>query len=1010
MAISLKEQLQILKEGVHYHAPHINVMKKGKEDGNTRKKATQMFYDFYAMELMHRMLGSPRPDPDLGKVAKGELTPQQANKLKAAVQTAPMKGVNPMGAMFVKNWDDVEEPMGGAGIVPAQLRKVIDQVYEEVVIQLTQKMLAHLRLTLVQEFRYLVTHASDWQSFRQRLVSIYNKNGGKITKQEFQKAIEDKIPAMKGHEDAVQRLLKFCKYYSSMSPDPADAIPKDAEVPKVGSPITPPEPEPTSEPEPEPEEPKAQEPSEPDDTDYDQPEVDIPPGADWDDDAWKNYSDEAEKAKMIQWIKQHKKLTEGLHDPGYAAGRISPHTILAVRQAINKSGLTWGDILLAYQNLNWGGAYGGPKWGAGVEAFIKLMPQASNQNVEDMAGIVDHIYDLEHNTGELLNKGGMFVGPHDLDRRAKVTHLARYLPDVSPIVNRLILRVLHYISDHPEVEKNISTVTQSPTQPFPADQSTKLTASKFIKSSAGNEWTTQAPYENKKGVTVQDQYTAKFHANGMYSIQDTMNADVQVFDNWDKFISWVDNHQNSFIVPQPGLSHYSAPKVKSEKEAFLDKKTKIKLDGAKEKQLLDICKMGWRPSNHYYKAYLPGDDRFQFFAFDDGTYMGCIKSTKKLGGTFDNWNAAFEYCKAQTANALPNQDSAESQMWIGKKIDDAPSTMSPSGIPITPKPSVGGVPHTEYGLAPIEINMLQILVNKKGGKVTVEPNVAPEGFTIFSTKVNTPNVPIHFNVVAVGKKPISPTGKKYVVHHAVHNGPTEDWNFANWNQTYGFIANNFDALIQTENEVKSSVQTSVTPQMFAATTNAPMPVNSPSKASYKVHLGIAKPPTHTIRLTVDDEAVMKSIGFEPSMQGSDVWYIHNKIGDVVKFFPNDIAKILFIKTNDKIIVTKKIDDALAWLTSKYQGATTSPVVAATPQGAKGSKAGAMYEGMLVTAGFQWDANVSKYINQSTADTIVIAPFPKSTYTDAQTGQQQHFQTLPSLAVFLKSYNGSKKKY
>src|SRR5574343_136404 len=109
MSISLKEQLRQLNEGVHYHAPFVNVMKKGKEDAHTREKATRMFYDFYAMELMHRLLGSPLPDPDIGKVKPDELTPQQAAKLKAAVGSAGLQGANPVGAMFVPNWGDVED-------------------------------------------------------------------------------------------------------------------------------------------------------------------------------------------------------------------------------------------------------------------------------------------------------------------------------------------------------------------------------------------------------------------------------------------------------------------------------------------------------------------------------------------------------------------------------------------------------------------------------------------------------------------------------------------------------------------------------------------------------------------------------------------------------------------------------------------------------------------------------------------------------------------------------------
>jgi|FAXJ01.1.fsa_nt_gi hypothetical protein len=994
-----------------YHSPFINVIKKGKEDNETREKATQMFYDFYAMELMHRLLGSPRQDPDLNSPKyAGQRTPQQQAKIKSAVQTAAMQGANPMGAMFVGDWGNVEDTPAGISMVPAQLRKVIDQVYEEVVIQLTRKMMTHLRLTLVSEFRYIVTHASDWRTFRHKLVSIYNMNGGKISKNEFEAAIAEKIPGMKPHVDSVKRLLQFCKHYDAMSPDPADAIPANEPPPTVGEPV---EPELTPEPDPEPE-PDPQSPSEPDDTDYDMPQVEIPPGADWGDEPH-DYSDEVEKEKTIQWIKTHKKISEGIKDPSYAAGRISPHTVLAVKTAINKSGLTWNDILLAYQNLNWGGSYGGPKWGEGVASFIKLMPHSKNEDVEDMAGLVDHIYDLEHNTGELLNKGGMYVSPTDLDRRSKVTSLSRYLPSVSPLVQRLILRVLGYVSKHPDLEKDIRKVTQSPTQAFTPEQQQFLAKNKFEKSDAGEEWTTQAPYENKKEKIVQNQYTIKFHTNGIFSAEDTIDADVKVFDNWNDIEGWVMNHQSSFVKPQSGMSYYEPAKQMSAKEQYFVGKTKIKLDASKETELLEKCNMAWRPSNHYYKAYF-SSDRFQFFAFSDGTFMGCMSSTKAPGPTFNNWTDAFTYCKSQTANALPNEDYAEGKAWIGLSITAPAPHIVPSQImPVSP--SVGSIPPTEYTLSPVEINTLQIIAAQSGGAITVEPKVMPEGMTVLHINVDSSGVPMNFSVLAVGKKAIAPTGKKYAVQHAVYGGQKENWSFANWNQTLAFVKNNFSLLTQATSAVINAVTHFTSSPLFAQPSTTPLPPPSPSKAVYKAHLGLNKPPAHTIRLTEEDEQIMTGLGFEPTMLGSDVWYKHKTIGDIVKFFPNDVAKIMFIKTNNSVVITKTppngIEKALAWLQANYSGATKSPIASAPQTSASGSKAGAMYEKYLVNKGFSWDAATGKYFQtggeMGHTDTIKIAPFPKSTFSDGNTGETKTFGSLPALANFLKGYDGLKKK-
>ena len=553
MSISLKEQLRIIQEGVHYHAPFIDITQSGAQDSSVRGKATKLFYDFYAMELMHRQLGSPRPDPaikpgDQSDPTKARiLTPNQARQYRAAVQ----RGADPIAA-GAAGWEDVEFPPMGGTIVPAQLRKVIDQVFDEVTIQLSRKLSAHLRLSIMQEFRYILNHASYWIAFRHKLVSLYNSQG-KISKEQFGDIVKNTIPQMVGHEDAVVRLLKFCKYYQGMNPDPFDIVSKDQEKPEtsVG-----PEVEPQAEPE---TEPTAPAPEEPDDTDYTMPAVEVPPGADWGDDAWKVADKDVEKAKMHKWLKTHQDISEGIIGHKMLLKEMSPEHIVGVNQAIKKAGITWDDISLAYKKLGWVGAYGGPKWGEGTDSLIKLAAQTNQGNIEDMASVVDHIYDLEHNQGALLNKGGMYVAPSDLDRRAKTTHIARYLPYVSSLIKRLIIRVLGYVSDMPEIEKDITKVTQSPDQPFPETVQAMLTANKFVKSSAGNQWKTEAPFQNKKGESVDNQYTAKFHTNGLYSVQDTMNADVKVFKTPEDLDKWLKQNVFNFIKPVVGTFTYSSP-------------------------------------------------------------------------------------------------------------------------------------------------------------------------------------------------------------------------------------------------------------------------------------------------------------------------------------------------------------------------------------------------------------------------------------------------------------------
>ena len=55
----------------------------------------------------------------------------------------------------------------------------------------------------------------------------------------------------------------------------------------------------------------------------------------------------------------------------------------------------------AFVQLEWAGQYGGQAWANIADAWIKL---SSANNDKDIVAYIDHIYDLEHNTGTMLNK------------------------------------------------------------------------------------------------------------------------------------------------------------------------------------------------------------------------------------------------------------------------------------------------------------------------------------------------------------------------------------------------------------------------------------------------------------------------------------------------------------------------------------------------------------------------------------------------------------------------------
>lgn len=980
----------------NYYPPHVNVLDKSSANSEALSKSTRLFYDFYALSALKDMVGTPRyPVKSQMSVVHG--------------LAHNMPGSNP----YMVNFADTNIRMMG-GEVPEMLRNKIDKAWEVVVEGITRKMLGHLRLTLIQEFRYLVSHSQDWQQFRHHLVSLANKSGGKISKEDFEKAIAAKIPGMVKHPDAVKRILLFCKYYQPMGNDPAGAVTdepqkktKPAEEPTVGS-----------EPEQEPEEPTTPEPQEPDDTDYNVPQAEVPQGADYDSDKYANFMDkygnEIEKAKLSQWLAaKKKKLTEG----GYAGGRISPSTVRQVFAAMHKSGMTWQDVVLGYENLDWGAGvgaglklsdphpgYGGARWGVGVEEFLKLVGAYKKGDLIRMAELVDHVYDLQHNSDNLLNKGGMWVADKDLDRRAVISSLPKFLPNVSPFVKRMILTVLPYISKHPDLEKDFDKFASSPTKPFTPEQEAELVKVKFGKSpSDGSVWVTQSPFKNKKDETVQRHFILKQHQNGLLSLSDSINAEGRIFDNFEEAIEFLQARSHEFIMPQAGNAIYKVA-ADAAKDNYLNSHVKIKLDAAKETKLLEECKMAWRPSNSYYKAYMPSNERFQFFAFSDGSFLGCLKNKGGIEFTATDWNDAFAKCKQITANALPNQDYDEGKAWIGKPLGSAPPAVAPKPAQ-APAPSVGAAPQgLPWSLSPIEANMLQIIGQQKSG-VSWKNNVPPDGFFVYEAGGKT--------TLMIGKKAQFGTGKTYKVVHIYDNGQDE-WEFANWNATYNFIVKNFGALTQvTDQSVKNTVSpiSSVTPQIFQQSPSAPLPPNATSKASYKAHVGIDKPPTHTLRLTVDDEQLMSGAGFEVKMVGSDPWYIHKQTGDTVKFYPNNLAKIMFIKTNNKVVVTKTIDDALAWIKDKFTSTGSTSPISAPPPSVKGQKAGGMYEKIIADAGFVWDEASGAYINPDhNNDTLLIKPFPKSTLTYGHSGAKSIFTSLPQMAAGLVKYaQGVKKK-
>lgn len=868
-----------------YTSPDIDVTKRAAGDSKVREKSTQMFYDFYAMELLHALLGSTKEMPT-------------GAKIRATLPTAARTGINP--ALIGIDWDNVTFPLSNV-VLPSKFRNQIDTMYEEVTIALSHKLQEHLRRSLIQELRHLINHSSQWQRFRNEIVSHYNKNKT-LAKEDFIKIVKQYLPDMSNHLDAVKRLLLFSRHYSSMGhDDPGNIVTKND--PKLSKGKDDPSKYYDIEKEPSAVDISKKKTDEPEE----EPGEEIPdyPG-------WEPESGEFDPEDPFS--KKIKKQRKDSIKEDYASGKISPSTIRKINIAINKAGVKWEDVVLAYNNIAWNGGYGGEKWGEGVVSYLKLVQASKTQDVDKMAAIIDHIYDLAHNNGPLLNKGGMYVSSEDLDRRSKVTHIARFLPNVSSQVKQLLLRFMQYLpGTNVEVEKNIDTFLNAPSIAFTPEQQKILFAYKLVQSQ--ESFIAKAPFTNKQGNYVDRIFVVKAHTNGKFTIADSIKADSKVFDNFEELQDYIKNVISKDIDPMSSSS--SSPSTQSsqtlaaEVNNYINSHTRVKLPSTQAQALLDYCKMGWREKGKYYKAYFNGSKRAMFYKFSDGTYLAVTNEYKSFNPT-TTWDAVFEFTKALTKDAIPYPELENAKAHIAAGTSTAPIETPPS--------------------------------------TTVTPH---------------------------------PTG--------------------------GFVA------------PPAEPQASVTPSAYPTIANQ-LPPHSTAPNAYFAHIGIKFPPTKSIRLTGPDEEDMQNIGFHPEMYSGMVWYIHNGTGDVVKFYPNNTAKLLFTAHADPTAktslptITFTIQKMLQWLAQKYNNkTTTSPIVAQMPKPnsstpteppATGINPGALFNPLLNKVGFIWDESSGKYFDGQ--NSLLIFP-DRSSILDIYQGHQKIFKNLPELFTYLNSEYSTQKK-
>ena len=94
-------------------------------------------------------------------------------------------------------------------------------------------------------------------------------------------------------------------------------------------------------------------------------------------------------------------------------------------------------------NIKWVSAYGGKPWATATKVFLEIDNIKDTNNINKKAYYIDRVYDMEHNTGTLLNKTNkLFVDKQNLDYRAKKVKSLRdlYFRHTGGEVKQLIRR------------------------------------------------------------------------------------------------------------------------------------------------------------------------------------------------------------------------------------------------------------------------------------------------------------------------------------------------------------------------------------------------------------------------------------------------------------------------------------------------------------------------------------------------------------------------------------------
>jgi hypothetical protein len=312
-----------------------------------------------------------------------------------------------------------------------------------------------------------------------------------------------------------------------------------------------------------------------------------------------------------------------------------------VHNAMKAVGMTFEDVISAFDSRLWTNtSYGGDAWGEGMKKALELEDLMTkygswtNDVMQKIAFQIDQVYDLQHNTGGILNKGFLWIPKKTLDKRAHLDSIARMIPHVSPVVKQLIIRYLHFTPETLESTKWEEEI-KKPSIPFTKDELEIIVKSVFRADiPALKQGESKAQYtinsKRKKGKEVVeslsrgDVYLKKI-ADNAFMVYDDLKA---VIGKYPSVKEAIDKNQYRFGHPLSvaGSIYTAAPSPSDPFNQFLLDHTLKKLISADE-NLLFAKGFVWKAADRRYKAETTDGNTIYIYAFDNGQFVFKRKHT-----------------------------------------------------------------------------------------------------------------------------------------------------------------------------------------------------------------------------------------------------------------------------------------------------------------------------------------------------------------------------------------------